>query len=242
MPNDLIQLYGDTPIPTGIPGLDEMIDGGFVPYTVAALISEVGTGRTTFAMQYLYEGLRNGESCLYVSMTHTTARLKQRFVTLYPETEGYLDSRLHFFKLDTNKFDSFSYYLGNRIPELIRTLGVSRLVIDTLTMYENLLSGSPGFPDLFIYRFYVALKSEKCTSLIIVSSDPANPLRTKLGLSEKFADTTMFMFREFPDHDYLRPYRTIFLVLKSRFRSHSHVGKLVEYGDLGQLSLVRPDP
>lgn len=242
MPHDLIRLYGDTPIPTGVPGLDEMIGGGFVSYTVAALISEVGTGRTTFAMQYLYEGLKNGESCLYVSMTHTTARLKQRFVTLYPETEGYLDSRLHFYKLDTNKFDSFSYYLGNRIPELIRTLRVSRLVIDTLTMYENLLLNSPGFTDLLLYRLYVALKSEECTSLIIVSPDPSNPLHTRLGLTEKFADTTMFMFREFPDHDYLQAYRTIFLVLKSRYSVHSRVGKLVEYGELGHLSLVRPDP
>ncbi len=49
-------------IPSGIPGLDDMIGGGFIKGSIFVLIGETGTGRTMFSLQYLYQGLLNGET------------------------------------------------------------------------------------------------------------------------------------------------------------------------------------
>jgi len=52
---------------TGIFGLDELIGGGFVKNTVNALLGTTGCGKTIFSVQYLLEGLENGEKCVYIS-------------------------------------------------------------------------------------------------------------------------------------------------------------------------------
>ncbi len=49
----------DTPmtkIKTGIPGFDELVEGGFVPGSTILLSGQAGTGKSIFGLQFLYEG------------------------------------------------------------------------------------------------------------------------------------------------------------------------------------------
>jgi len=43
-------------IKTGIPGLDEMLRGGFMPKDAVLVAGTAGTGKTTLALQYLVNG------------------------------------------------------------------------------------------------------------------------------------------------------------------------------------------
>lgn len=55
--------------PTGIPGLDEMLGGGFPQGRVVLVLGEPGAGKTILCSQYLANGLvKFGESGLYVSL------------------------------------------------------------------------------------------------------------------------------------------------------------------------------
>ncbi len=54
-------------INSGVFGLDEILGGGFVKNTVNAVVGGPGCGKTIFCMNYLLEGLENGEKCLYAS-------------------------------------------------------------------------------------------------------------------------------------------------------------------------------
>ena len=53
---------------TGVPGLDEMLDGGLIPGRVYVVSGASGTGKTTLAMQFLLEGVRSGERVMYVAL------------------------------------------------------------------------------------------------------------------------------------------------------------------------------
>ncbi|MBM4237555.1 MAG: hypothetical protein FJ151_03620, partial [Euryarchaeota archaeon] len=54
-------------IPSGIPGLDEMIEGGF-PFPSVILVSgTAGTGKTTLALKFLCQGAERGERGLYIT-------------------------------------------------------------------------------------------------------------------------------------------------------------------------------
>src|SRR3989337_2248670 len=55
-------------IRSGIPGLDDRIEGGFWPKSTIVILGSSGTGKSTFAIQFLIEGIENGEQALYVTL------------------------------------------------------------------------------------------------------------------------------------------------------------------------------
>jgi circadian clock protein KaiC len=66
---------GGQRLETGVPGLDAIIWGGLIPSRLYLLDGDPGAGKTTFALQYLLEGLSHGEKCLYVTLSETHEEL-----------------------------------------------------------------------------------------------------------------------------------------------------------------------
>jgi circadian clock protein KaiC len=62
---------------TGIAGLDDILDGGFTPYRLYLLEGVPGSGKTTLALQFLLEGVRRGESVLYVTLSENEEELSE---------------------------------------------------------------------------------------------------------------------------------------------------------------------
>lgn len=60
---------------TGVPGLDEVLAGGLTRDRLYLVEGEPGTGKTTLALQFLNEGVRRGESSLYVTLAETAIEL-----------------------------------------------------------------------------------------------------------------------------------------------------------------------
>jgi circadian clock protein KaiC len=61
---------------TGIPGLDDVLLGGLPAHHVYLLEGTLGTGKTTLALQFVFEGLRSGEKALYIALSETTQELR----------------------------------------------------------------------------------------------------------------------------------------------------------------------
>ena len=55
-------------VTTGIPGLDEIIPGGLTPGKMYLLSGNPGTGKTTFSLQFIAEGIGKRERCLYIAV------------------------------------------------------------------------------------------------------------------------------------------------------------------------------
>ncbi|MBO0902993.1 ATPase domain-containing protein [Jiella sonneratiae] len=64
-------------ITTGIPGLDQVLKGGFPVSNIYVLKGVPGSGKTTAALQFLRAGVEQGERCLYVSLAQTRVELEQ---------------------------------------------------------------------------------------------------------------------------------------------------------------------
>lgn len=60
---------------TGVPGLDDVLGGGLTPGRLYLAEGSPGSGKTTIAMQFLMEGVRRGESVLYVTLSETADEL-----------------------------------------------------------------------------------------------------------------------------------------------------------------------
>src|SRR5215472_13168163 len=62
-------------VATGIPGLDDILGGGVTPDRVYLIEGNPGSGKTTLALHYLFEGRRLGEPGLYVTLSETKVEL-----------------------------------------------------------------------------------------------------------------------------------------------------------------------
>src|SRR6201986_5311979 len=63
-------------ISTGSAGLDDILGGGFDADRVYLVEGRAGTGKTTLALQFLLEGVRNAERCLYVTLSESERELR----------------------------------------------------------------------------------------------------------------------------------------------------------------------
>ena len=56
---------------TGVEGLDDILAGGLPANRLYLIQGEPGVGKTTLALQFLLEGVRKGETGLYITLSET---------------------------------------------------------------------------------------------------------------------------------------------------------------------------
>lgn len=61
---------------TGVAGLDEVLGGGLLPNRLYLVDGDPGAGKTTLALQFLLEGMRADERCMYVTLSESKQELE----------------------------------------------------------------------------------------------------------------------------------------------------------------------
>lgn len=111
-------------IETGIKGFDELVDGGLLKGSITLVSGSPGTGKTIFAMQFLNEGIKNGERCVYISV------LSEKEHQLLEEAKQF-GFKLEKAKIVTPQPEEWGVALG----ELMKTIKPERLVIDSISSF-----------------------------------------------------------------------------------------------------------
>lgn len=62
---------------SGIPGFDELVDGGFHRGTVNTVTGGSGTGKTVFASQFIHSGIKAGEKGMIITPSESSEYLKR---------------------------------------------------------------------------------------------------------------------------------------------------------------------
>jgi circadian clock protein KaiC len=165
----------DRLVATGIPGLDDILGGGVTPNRVYLIEGNPGSGKTTLALHYLFEGRRLGEAGLYVTLSETKVELHDvakshgwslegidLLELVAPESELELDNQYSMFQPSEVELGETTKAI---LSEIERTKP-KRVVIDSLSEMR-LLAQSP----LRYRRQILALKqffiSRECTVFLL---------------------------------------------------------------------------
>src|SRR2546426_12461210 len=123
-----------TRIRSGIPGLANLIEGGFRDKTCIVLVGSSGTGKTTFTIQYILHGLENGEQGLYVSLEESPEQIMREAELMGFDLKKYHDKDLFFIHL---KGKNFKKMIEEQLPQLVKARAdyqiKTRVVIDPMT-------------------------------------------------------------------------------------------------------------
>jgi circadian clock protein KaiC len=142
---------GGARLSTGIAGLDEMLGGGFQRGDSVVLAGPTGSGKTTFAAQFVAAGLREGEpGVIAVFEEHPEqylARARALGIDLREAVRGNKLRLIYLRPLDLSVDETLQ-----EIREAVEQLGATRVVIDSISGFEMALA--PTFREDFRESLY----------------------------------------------------------------------------------------
>jgi len=203
---------------TGVPGLDEMLWGGFLPQTANLVEGAPGTGKTTLGMQFIYHGI---VACEEAGLILTFEEFPQQYYRdaanfgwdfHQMEQEGKL--RIMMTSPEVSKADLEQ--IGGRIESLVQEIGAKRILVDSLSHFER-LSKNPTHLRSIVHGFINSLKREGLT--IVLTRESA----ALLGETESSKDAFAFLVDSYVLLRYVEIESTIHkavLVLKMRGSNH----------------------
>ncbi len=180
-------------IKTNIPGLDEILNGGFLESDLVLVTGSAGTGKTILSCQYLYNSMRffNAPS-IFVSFEERPEDIKRHMAKFGWYFDRYEDEGMIIFvKYDPLHIEDIYGLIENNIHEI----GAKRVVIDSITgLGMNIKNPS----DLRVAIFNVGrmLKKMGCTSILTSEIPTGNPkLLSTFGVEEHVADDVIVLYK-----------------------------------------------
>ncbi len=216
-------------VPTRVVGLDPLIQGGLQQGDFVLLVGGIGTGKTIFSSQFVYNSAKvDDEHAVFATFEEDIGSLK-RNMKLFGMDFDALEKEKKVKLLDLESLEGRG--MGSNIETLLAALDdikAKRLVVDSLTAFLS------GAKEKFDYSFlmhlvYKTLKREGITTLMTVSKFQADqPMNS--GIEEFVADG-IFQLENYIGKN--MELRTRFLVRKLRGTEHSRKYHTVAFTPTG---------
>jgi len=194
-------------ITTGIQGLDNIIQGGFPKNSVTLVSGPPGGGKSIFCFQFLWEGVKKGEKCLFLTLDKKPEGLLVQAKELGFDFQSAIDQGLIKFEfLNINKKLVYETMMNEILSQ-----NYDRVVLDSITplsempIYirnpedykmdtdvatsEDFPSGT-SLPTRRIHLRYImsTLETSECTSIVTSELPVGSNMLSRDGISEFLAD------------------------------------------------------
>jgi len=194
-------------IKTGVEGLDSIIEGGLPKESITLVSGPPGGGKSIFCFQFLYEGTKNGEKCLFLTLDKKVEGLLVQAKELGFDFQPAIEKKLvKFLFLNINK--KFVY---EAMTNEIMSGNYDRIVLDSITPLSEMpifmrntedssldtgmttpedFPSGVGVPTRRLHLRYIlnALETSKTTSVVTSELPVGSSLLSRDGISEFLAD------------------------------------------------------
>jgi len=150
-------------VTSGIPGLDEILNKGFRKNSSVVITGESGSGKSVFALQFLIDGAKNGESCLYITTEETIESIEEYARSLGLHIEDLRKKGLlHIMEQRPNR----GRLMTIEAPiKFIKQKKIKRVVLDSLTLFEYVYAESINEYRKGVLQFLMDMKDAGVTLL-----------------------------------------------------------------------------
>lgn len=203
-------------VKTGVPGLDDILGGGFIDEDIVLLTGTTGTGKTVMASQFLYRGLTtHDESAVFISFEERSQDIKRNMANFGWDFSEYVDEgKMSFVKYDPFHVEDLYSMIENRV----RDIDADRVVLDSITGL-GLNIEDPSYLRAAIFNLGSILKKLGCTTILTSEAPSDNHMvLSQYGVEEYVADDVIVLYYVPVDTEF----RRAITVWKMRGSDHSN--------------------
>jgi circadian clock protein KaiC len=168
----------DKRIKTNIPGFDKHIEGGLVEESLNLVSGGTGCGKTIFAMQFLYEGVKTGEKGLFISFEEEFDKLMgDAAVFGWDFRKMEKEKKCFFFSCKPMEEPN----LQTKISAIIKEHKITRVAIDSISVFSMMFKDDPYRIRKEFYKLADFLRKMGCTVLLTAEISGEAPLDITSG-------------------------------------------------------------
>jgi len=191
-------LGGEGRIPTGIPGLDGMMEGGFAQGNVVLVAGSAGSGKSILSTQFLVNGAtKHGEVGVLITFEEKKKQIFKNMKRFGWDLEDLEKKKqLFVFEYAPHEVDKFITE-GGSIENIIRDYKAKRLVFDSITSFAALYDSEAKRRQAII-RLLDILRRWNCTTLLpseasLIEEGEGTQVQVRFGL-EYLADALLSIY------------------------------------------------
>jgi len=153
-----------TRVTTGVPGLDEMMHGGYFLGSTTLVVGITGSGKSVMALQYIAEGARLGERSVMLTLDEPRAQVMRNAASIGIDLKPGIDQGLVQLVYDRpQEIEIDRHFL--QLERIVKEFKPRRAVIDSLSTYGSSLGPTGrGFRDFF-HAVVALMKEHQVTTL-----------------------------------------------------------------------------
>jgi circadian clock protein KaiC len=171
-------------VPTGIPGLDNLIEGGLIKGSTTLVSGGAGTGKTILCLQFIKEGLRRGENGMFLTLEEQPKDLLDDVKRFGWDFSEYI-KRKEFIVEYKDPFQVTD--ITSPLLDKIKEHRISRVVVDSTSVMGLY------FKDAFevrkqLFKLLSGLKSSGVTCIMTAELPEETTKLSRFGVEEFIVD------------------------------------------------------
>ncbi|ALL00705.1 hypothetical protein Pyrde_0655 [Pyrodictium delaneyi] len=185
-------------IPLGISGLDEALGGGVRPGSVILVAGAPGSGKTSFAARFIYEGLTKfNQPSVYLSFNEYKEEFYENMANLGLDFQSYESKGKFIFieALNINDDEAVMAILENLLT-IINTIKAKRVAIDTITSLLQILGSAKRAREL-LHSLFIHYMKKRGITTVLTAELPIGDPKLGYGIEEFIADGLIILRTKF---------------------------------------------